>query len=68
MSANQLKKDDFYLPIIRLLDALGGSASIEEIEQRLIEEFAFTEEDLAAAHGRAELPSFPIRLHGLEAT
>lgn len=40
MIANQLKKDDFYLPIIRLLDGLGGSASIEEIEQKLIEEFA----------------------------
>ena len=28
MIANQLKKDDFYLPIIRLLDGLGGPASI----------------------------------------
>lgn len=55
MIVNQLKKDDFYLPIIRLLDGLGGSALIEEIEQKLIEEFAFTDEDLAVRSAKRVL-------------
>ncbi|MBB4000300.1 restriction endonuclease [Aureimonas pseudogalii] len=62
MIANQLKKDDFYLPIIRLLDALGGSASIEEIEQKLIDEFAFTDEDLAVAHEKSGTPIIPNKI------
>lgn len=62
MIANQLKKDDFYLPIIRLLDGLGGSASIEEIEQKLIEEFAFTDEDLAVAHEKSGTPIIPNKI------
>ncbi|HLL29462.1 MAG TPA: hypothetical protein VK403_00540 [Allosphingosinicella sp.] len=33
-----LRKDDFYLPTLQVLEALGGSASIEEIEEKLIEE------------------------------
>lgn len=62
MIANQLKKDDFYLPIIRLIDGLGGSASIEEIEQKLIEEFAFTDEDLAAVHEKSGTPIIPNKV------
>lgn len=56
MSLQQLRKDDFYLPILRLLDKLGGSASIEEMEQRLIDEFEFTDADLAEAHGKSGTP------------
>lgn len=62
MSINQLRKDDFYLPILRLLDALGGSASIEEIEQRLVEEFAFTDADLAVAHEKSGTPVIPNKI------
>jgi restriction system protein len=56
MSVQQLRKDDFYLPILRLLDALGGSASNEEIEQRLVDEFAFNDADLAEAHEKSGTP------------
>lgn len=56
MKAHQLKKDDFYFPILRLLDTLGGSASIEEMEQRLVEEFEFTDADLTAAHEKSGTP------------
>jgi hypothetical protein len=38
MKAHQLRKNDFYFPILRLLDVLVGSASIEEMEQWLVEE------------------------------
>lgn len=62
MSVHQLRKDDFYLPILRLLDALGGSASIEEIEQRLIEEFAFNDADLAVAHEKSGTPIIPNKI------
>ena len=56
MNIHQLRKDDFYLPILRLLNMLGGSASIEEIEQRLVEEFAFSDADLAVAHEKSGTP------------
>ena len=42
----ELRKDDFYLPTLQVLDELGGSASIEEIEEKLIERFGFTQEEL----------------------
>ncbi len=62
MKAHQLKKDDFYFPILRLLDALGGSASIEEMEQRLVEEFEFTDADLAAVHEKSGTPIIPNKI------
>ena len=62
MSVIQLRKDDFYLPILRLLDSLGGSVTIEQMEQRLIEEFAFTEADLAAAHDKSGTPVIPNKI------
>ncbi len=46
MNARQLKKDDFYLPTLHLLRDMGGSASIEEIEEKLIERFGFTQDQL----------------------
>lgn len=56
MNAQQLRKDDFYLPILRLLHELGGSASIEEMEQRLVDEFAFNDADLAESHQKSGTP------------
>ncbi|MDY7523749.1 restriction endonuclease [Sphingomonas sp. 10B4] len=41
-----IKKDDFYVPTLQVLRELGGSASIEEIEERLIDRFSFTQADL----------------------
>lgn len=46
MSPLHIKKDDFFIPTLELLRDLGGSASIEEIEEKLIERFGFTQEQL----------------------
>ena len=45
-----IKKDDFYVPTLQVLRDLGGSASIEEIEEKLIDRFAFTQADLDAVY------------------
>jgi len=58
----KLRKDDFYLPILRLLTALGGSASIEEMEQRLVEEFEFTDADLAVTHEKSGTAVIPNKI------
>ena len=62
MNIQQLKKDDFYLPCLRLLDSLGGSASTEEMVQRLVEEFAFTDADLAVVHEKSGTPIIPNKI------
>ena len=62
MTILHLRKDDFYIPILRLLDSLGGSASIEEMDQRLIEEFAFSDSDLAAEHEKSGTPIIPNKI------
>ena len=62
VNIHQLRKDDFYLPILRLLEALGGSASIEEMDQRLVEEFGFTDDDLAVAHAKSGTPIIPNKI------
>lgn len=62
MSVIQLRKDHFYLPILRLLNSLGGSASIEEMEQRLVEEFSFSEADLAVTHEKSGTPIIPNKI------
>jgi len=46
MKATDVRKDDFYLPTLELLRDLGGSASVEEIEEKLIERFGFSQEEL----------------------
>jgi restriction system protein len=45
-----LRKDDFYFPVLRQIDSLGGSASIEELDAQLIAEFGFTEQELAQTY------------------
>jgi restriction system protein len=62
MDVIQLRKDDFYLPILRLLKALGGSASNEEMEQRLVEEFGFTDADLAVNHEKSGTTIIPNKI------
>lgn len=49
-SVSEIKKDDFYLPTLQALRELGGSASIEEIEEKLIERFGFTQDQLDATY------------------
>ena len=34
----KLRKDDFYYPILKHLDGLGGSASVEELNEPIITE------------------------------
>lgn len=46
MNVDTIRKDDFYLPTLHVLRDLGGSASIEEIEEQLIDRFDFTQDDL----------------------
>lgn len=50
MSIAGIKKDDFYLPTLQVLRDLGGSASIEEIDEHLIDRFGFTQADLDATY------------------
>lgn len=50
MNALNIRKDDFYLPTLQVLRELGGSASIEEIEERLIERFGFDQPQLDAVY------------------
>ena len=55
--AEQLTKDDFYLPTLAALHALGDSGSIEEIDGRIIADLAFTDEGRQArllADGRRQ--------------
>lgn len=50
MNVETIKKDDFYLPTLQVLRELGGSASIEEIEEKLIDRFGFRQADLDATY------------------
>lgn len=50
MNALNIRKDDFYLPTLQVLRDLGGSGSIEEIEEKLIERFGFSQDQLDAVY------------------
>lgn len=56
MKAGNIKKDDFYAPILKTLDALGGSASNDEMNARLFEEFEFSETELNAQYKVSATP------------
>ena len=62
MKIEQLRKDDFYLPILRTLDALGGSAGNEEIEARIIEESGFSVADLEATYAKSGALILPDKI------
>lgn len=62
MNVSHLKKDDFYQSILRLLQNLGGSASNQEIESTLIEEFGFTDEQVAETHKKSGTPMVSNRI------
>lgn len=53
MKIGQLRKDDFYLPILRTLEALGGSAANEEMESKIIEEGGFSAADVEATYPKS---------------
>ena len=62
MNVSGLKKDDFYRPILQLLQNLGGSASNQEIESTLIEEFGFTDDQVAQTHEKSGTPIVSNRI------
>lgn len=48
-----LRKDDFYGPILVHLSQLGGSASVEELNAPIIAEFNFTDEEQSATYPKS---------------
>lgn len=46
MTVSEIRKDDFYIPTLQVIRDLGGSASIEEIEDKLVERFGFSQAEL----------------------
>ncbi|MEZ5744159.1 MAG: restriction endonuclease [Sphingomonadaceae bacterium] len=52
----EIKKDDFYFPILEELFELGGSGSNQEIETKLIERFEFSDDQLSITHARSGTP------------
>lgn len=53
MKIDQLRKDDFYIPILSALDALGGSATIEEMDAHIIDAGGFALGDLEATYPKS---------------
>lgn len=62
MMTNLPKHDDFYVPTLRVLDGLGGSATIEEIEQALNEKFGFDEDELSQRYPKSGALILPDRM------
>jgi restriction system protein len=56
------RHDDFLLPILKELRTLGGSATIEEINTRLVEQFAFTPEQMEITYETTGALVIPDRL------
>lgn len=53
MNILNLRKDDFYMAVLRTLDELGGSGQIEEIDNRVIEITGMTPDDLEATYEKS---------------
>ena len=62
MSIHDLRKDDFYLPVLRALDELGGSGQIEEIDNHVIEATGLTAEDLAVTYEKSGALMVPDKI------
>ena len=56
------KFDDFMLPTLRAISDLGGSASVEEIREKLTDAMGLTQEQLDAAHERSGAQIAPNRM------
>lgn len=56
MNVLDLKKDDFYFPMLEEIFDLGGSGSNQEIETRLIERFKFSDEQISQVHAKSGTP------------
>lgn len=53
MNILNLRKDDFYVPVLHTLNELGGSGQIEEIDTRVIELTGMTPADLEATYEKS---------------
>lgn len=53
MNILNLRKDDFYMAVLRTLDELGGSGQVEEIDNRVIEITGMKPEDLEATYEKS---------------
>lgn len=62
MSAKLPKVEDFYVPTMKALASLGGSASIEEIQDRLTEIAGLTQEQLDQVYPTSGAPILPDRM------
>jgi restriction system protein len=62
MKTNLPKYDDFMLPTLKVIGELGGSASIEEIQDALTEAMGLTQEQLDAAYPKSGALIAPDRM------
>jgi len=62
MKIAQLRKDDFYIPILKTLDELGGSGSVEEIDNRVIELTGIGEDDLSVRYEKSNALMVPDKI------
>lgn len=62
MKITQMRKDDFYLPILRTLNELGGSGSVEEIDNRVIELSELSDGDLAVRYEKSNALMVPDKI------
>lgn len=56
------KYHELMFPTLRAIAALGGSASIEEIQEKLIEDLGFSEEQLAVTYPKSGAVVLPDRM------
>lgn len=56
MNVLDLKKDDFYFPMIEAISELRESAANREIETKLIERFKFSDEQISEVHAKSGTP------------
>ena len=55
-SVEEIRKEDFYVEILRFLQEVGGAAANQEIDGEILERFGFSEEDAARTHEASGTP------------
>ena len=64
MSAKTLPKyNDFHWPTVMALRALGGSGSNSEIDEKVVEQQGFSEEQQSLLHNEGPMTEIGYRLH-----
>ena len=62
MNVTLPKYDDLMFPTLQVIQALGGSASIEEIQEKLIETQGFTEDQMSVTYAKSGAVVLPDRM------